>query len=50
MFKFKKKENEMRRFNIATEITYLSKKIYDLQEEFEIIQEDNRQFGEIQKE
>jgi hypothetical protein len=42
MFKFKKKESEMRKFSIATEITYLAKKIYDLQEEFENIKEENK--------
>ena len=42
MFKFKKKESEMRKFGLATEVTYLAKKIYDLQEEFELIKEDNR--------
>ena len=38
MFKFKKKESEMRKFNIATEVSYLSKKIFDLQEIFEEIE------------
>eukprot|EP00343_Euplotes_focardii_P008785 CAMPEP_0205825498 /NCGR_PEP_ID=MMETSP0206-20130828/25374_1 /ASSEMBLY_ACC=CAM_ASM_000279 /TAXON_ID=36767 /ORGANISM="Euplotes focardii, Strain TN1" /LENGTH=235 /DNA_ID=CAMNT_0053124577 /DNA_START=958 /DNA_END=1665 /DNA_ORIENTATION=- len=50
MFKFKKKESEMRKFNMATEITYLAKKIYDLQEEFEKIKDDNSEFSQVQDE
>lgn len=42
MFMFKQKESEMRRFNIATEVTYLAKKVYDLQEAFEQIKDDNK--------
>jgi len=33
---------------MATEVTYLAKKIYDLEEEFEKIKEDNRQFSIVQ--
>lgn len=42
MFKFKKKESEMRKYNIATEVSFLAKKIYDLQDIFEEIKEDNK--------
>jgi len=50
MFKFKKKESEMRKFSIATEVTYLAKKIYDLQEAFENIKKDNTEFNSVQEE
>lgn len=50
MFKFKVKEGEMRKFNIATEVTYLSKKVYDLQEMFEDMKERNKIFNAVQDE
>ena len=50
MFKFKKKESEMRKFNIATEVSYLSKKIFDLQEIFDEIEDNNKVFKQIQNE
>mmetsp|Transcript_23529 Transcript_23529/g.26991 ORF Transcript_23529/g.26991 Transcript_23529/m.26991 type:complete len:228 (+) Transcript_23529:545-1228(+) len=50
MFKFKKKESEMRKYNISTEVTFLSKKIYDLQEVFEDMRKSNHKFSKIQDE
>ncbi|CAI2364120.1 unnamed protein product [Moneuplotes crassus] len=50
MYKFKKKESEMRKFNMATEITYLYNKIYNLQEEFEKIWKTDKEVRQIQNE
>lgn len=50
MFKFKKKETELRKFSMATEITYLYNKIYSLQESFEEIWRTDREVNEIQNE
>uniref|UniRef100_A0A7S3KH51 Potassium channel domain-containing protein n=1 Tax=Euplotes crassus TaxID=5936 RepID=A0A7S3KH51_EUPCR len=48
MNKFKKKEKEMRKFNTATEVTYLYNKIYSLQEDFEKIWKSDREINQIQ--
>lgn len=50
MFQFKVKKGEMRKFNIATEVTYLSKKVYDIIEIYADIKEHNKVFNSIQDE
>ena len=49
MLTFRKKEGEMRKFDDATELTYLSKKIENLDETMEMMEEWMEDYNEKQK-